>query len=327
MKRHLWIFLFLALAMPLAANVTTPATDTSKTVSPFQQAMVFFSDGREELVFSPTFHAEENSLPSTLGAVIPVPSTPEVRKGVDEELFTVLWNWSERAQAAGKEDASAGISTEDLEKRMIVGPAGAFKAQVIAGGESSLEELEAWFGVHTFAKLPTEALQFYADRHWTFVAVKYTIDPSDLPSTDLRMPPIRLSFDADRMIYPLKIATTQGAFDLLLYTFTERNLVDAHGWQQFSKAYGLQVQKRFRLGSPFSHPSLIENARADMELEDPVNFRQYSPDTFAKLLGTIETERKFNIPVDAWLTRIVIPGINASVHPGEWKNDLFLPVE
>jgi hypothetical protein len=327
LKRHLWIVLFFAGSLPLAANVTAPAGDSSETAARFQQALVFFADGREELVFSPSFRAEKDSLPATLGAVIPVPSIPEVRKGVDAELFTVLWNWSERAQAAGKEDESAGISVDELEKRMMVGPAGSFKAQVIQGSESSLEELKAWFGVHMFAELPMDALQFYVDRRWTFVAIKYTIDPADLPSTDLRMPPIRLSFEAERMTYPLKIATTQGTFDLLLYTFTERNLVDLHGWSQFSKAYGLQVQKRFRLGSPFSHPALIENAREDMELEDPVNFRQYSPDTFAKLLGTIETERKFHIPVDAWLTRIVVPGINDAVKPAEWENDLFLPAE
>ena len=65
-------------------------------------------------------------------------------------------------------------------------------------------------------------LEYYAERKWTFLIVKVN-KPTDKDalagSGALR--PLRVSFKADRIYYPLKISANLGAFSVGLYVINE----------------------------------------------------------------------------------------------------------
>jgi hypothetical protein len=211
-----------------------------------QEAIVFWRKGREELILSLSYEANQTdetnedspnakrpaeqgqALPADFAWVIPVPTAPDKYRVADAKLFELA-------------DQLAGKFQKPEPKQKFLGGIGAFGGGgggfVVGGvevvqqtrvgeyditalkghGPKAATEVNSWLASHNYLGIPVADMEFYTAKGWTFLAVKVAVGKAE--RGDLR--PLHLSFASPRLVYPLKLAPPVGSYTLRAFLFTE----------------------------------------------------------------------------------------------------------
>lgn len=175
-----------------------------------ERALVIERPGREEIVLSLDLTSEGAG---RAAVVLPVPGDPRVEaiRGGDP------LDYLDRATAPppdtsddGEGDGAGAPAPVDVIGRDVVG--GYDVSRLRAGDPGALD---AWLDANGY-ELPPGAepiLGDYVDRGWRYVAIRLA------PRSEGRLRPLRVSFDAKRPVYPMRLAQLgEEQLSLTLYT-------------------------------------------------------------------------------------------------------------
>lgn len=214
-----------------------------------QRGIIFFHDGREELILRPSYQVEvdkskireDGTLPglSTLAWIVPLPSLPDRYTEADDSLVTDLQKFAavetERqwrggtAKGADRKNPSPAEDGAEFHEEVKVGN---YTIQPIkASGEKGGIELNAWLDENGFGKVADATLKHYLDKGYYWLAVK--LHKSEGLPANGTVKPLQISFATDKPVYPLKINAGRGTIDLEMWLFIKQKLdvkcLDAYG--------------------------------------------------------------------------------------------------
>ncbi|MCB9933008.1 MAG: DUF2330 domain-containing protein [Planctomycetes bacterium] len=246
-----------------------------------QRGLVFFDNGREELVLQPGFSVNTSELEAeeytddgllknfkSFAWIVPLPALPDSYAEVEPELFTDLDKFTSIGPRIPKpergEDDGPAIVYEDGDEGVEFFEAlevGSYSIQPIkATGEAGGKELASWLKSNGFGELDERVLRFYLQGGYYWLAVKLSAD-TGLPA-DGSVKPLQISFKTPRPVYPLKIHDKRGEFDLELWLVT-REAVDLTKSRQFGIETAEQISDRDQQQNrETSYVKLPESARA-----------------------------------------------------------------
>ncbi|MBE7491448.1 MAG: DUF2330 domain-containing protein [Planctomycetes bacterium] len=218
-----------------------------------QMGLIFFADGRQEMVIRPSYRLElpetgpqkpqddAHGRLTTLAWVIPVPAVPDSYAEADARLFSDLRDFTPSVlnlpanarsfkgenHARGDAQAAGGIEVHEAVA------AGDYTIQPIkAKGELGGRELNAWLKDKGFGEIAADTLKYYLEKDYCWLAVRLH-NAKGLPA-DGEVKPLQIGFATDKPVYPLKINAGSNSFDLELWVVTGRE-VDL----EKTKAFGL----------------------------------------------------------------------------------------
>ena len=175
-----------------------------------ERALVVDRPGHEEIVMSLDL---QSSGPGRSAVVLPVPGDPEVaaiEQGDPLEYLDVAT--APRAKTVG-EGAAAGGAGVDVIGRDVIGGYDISRLRA-----NDPHALDIWLGDNGYT-LPDGAepiLKTYVDAGWRYVAIQLA------PGASGRTKPLRVGFDTDRPVYPMKLTQLASApVDLTLYTLAD----------------------------------------------------------------------------------------------------------
>lgn len=225
-----------------------------------QRGLIFFDAGHEELVLRPSYSLDTSSAGkevkddaikgfNSLAWLVPLPSLPESYKEADKLIFTELedftpayqkspknsWRGRAKGELRGGDEADG---VEYFEKIKI----GDYTIQPIkAKGEMGEVELNNWLETNGFGKITEETLKYYIDKDYYWLAIKLS-NKEGLPvKGDVK--PLQISFKTEKPVYPLKINSGRGEFDMELWVITRKELD-----LKKSKAFGLKTVEQAKKG-------------------------------------------------------------------------------
>lgn len=183
---------------------------------PAQKAAIFFRQGQEDLIISPSY----SGAPSGFAWLVPVPARPQVQI-VEGALFHELAaatvskpeDLPRDAMKSAVAERAAGVTL--LERETV----GAYDVSVLSS--TGAEALVDWLTANGYA-LPRSAegpAERYVREGWTFVACRIQTPAnaaSGLASGTLA--PLRLTFPTVRPVYPMRLsAANPEPFTVLIY--------------------------------------------------------------------------------------------------------------
>ncbi|MBI2920870.1 MAG: DUF2330 domain-containing protein [Planctomycetes bacterium] len=193
-----------------------------------QEAVMFWNDGREELILRINYRIDGKVPPPSFAWIVTVPNEPDDYAVADADLFREVFEWAQPlveppTKSDGKGDLQGPPQAGGLEfgKAVKVGP---FDIQPVrALGLQALEGLNAWLEKHGFPTEDPKHMEYFVVNKFTFLCIKVT--PAE-GKTEVEskggLPPLRLSFRSDCPYYPLRFSSRQGVFDINLYVFTKQ---------------------------------------------------------------------------------------------------------
>ena len=212
----------------MIAPVASPA-DISE---PEQKAVVWYHDGVEDLILSVSY----GGAPKEFCWVVPVPSQPEVDK-VGGALFHELSELTDVRVAMAGGEGMAGAMMEGTDEEVVVlerKVVGVYDVAVLAAsGEGALVDWLHESG-YAFPDEGQDVLAHFVDRDWVFVAARIAPEKADLAGglASGEVAPLRLTFECDEPVYPLKISSlNRGATEVLLYIAAEKR-AQAEGFSE-----------------------------------------------------------------------------------------------
>jgi len=188
-----------------------------------QKAAVFFDGKTEDLVISPSFKGNATEF----AWVVPVPAKPNVSI-VKGALFHDLANIVYPPQLPEYDDVNAGIamprakSVRVIERKTV----GAYDVSVLDASDAGA--LLDWLKVNQYY-LPEAAkrpMQWYIDRHWTFVASRIKVPSIAHGLATGTLAPLKLRFPAKHPMYPMRLSSANAdPFSVLIYVTLPQTLV------------------------------------------------------------------------------------------------------
>lgn len=182
-----------------------------------QKAALFFDANTEDLVISPGFRGSATEF----AWVVPVPSRPRVsivKGALFHDLARLVFpepppivnsNLDAAAQPAMR---AKGV--EVLERKTE----GAYDVTVLRSDDPSA--LLTWLKTNKY-QLPAaarEPMQWYIDRHWTFVAARVKTPGIAHGLATGTLAPLRLRFPTSTPVYPMRLSSANAnPFNLLVY--------------------------------------------------------------------------------------------------------------
>jgi hypothetical protein len=194
-----------------------------------QQAIIFWRDGREELILKVDYRlAAQAALPDDLARVLPVPAVPDDYAVVSPQIFKEAFELAQAHQA--KKTARGDIAALSAEKRdgsvVALTPVTVGEYEITplkALGADAAGALNRWLSERGYGEVPLANMQYYTERSWAFLAIKINKEKGSAALKDQGgFRPLRISFAADRIYYPLKFSSHQGEFKVTAYVFTEK---------------------------------------------------------------------------------------------------------
>ena len=190
---------------------------------PSQKAVIFFADGREDLILSVRYEGNADEF----AWVIPVPARPSVEVA-DPELFWELADLTRVHVVSGSKGLSPGmVSLEgpgvDVLEEKIVGP---YDVAILSAGDPAA--LVDWLNSngYSFPEASEEIIEEYIRKGWYFVASRINIGEEASGLAKGTIEPLILSFESDRIVYPLRITSVSSdVCEVLLYVFTKQAVV------------------------------------------------------------------------------------------------------
>lgn len=218
---------------------------TSKDYAPWrttdQEAIVFWRKGREELILSLSYEANQDdedspnakraakpgqTLPADFAWVIPVPTAPDQYRVADSKLFELADKLAEKFKKPEPKQKFLGGMGAFGGGGFVVGGVevvhqtrvGEYEITALKGhGPKAATEVNAWLASHDYLGIPVADMEFYTAKNWTFLAVKVAAGKTE--RGDLR--PLHLSFASPRLVYPMKLAPPVDSFTMRAFLFTE----------------------------------------------------------------------------------------------------------
>lgn len=274
-----------------------------------QRGLVFFDNGREELVLQPGFTVNTSELDAdeftedgmlksfkAFAWIVPLPSLPDSYAEVEPALFADLAEFTSIAPRipSPEKDADDGppiVFEDDEEDVVFFEPleVGSYAIQPIkANGEQGGVELAAWLKSNGFGDVDERVLRFYLQGGYYWLAIKLSAE-AGLPA-DGSVKPLQISFKTPRPVYPFKIHDKRGEFDLELWLVT-REAVDLTKSRQFGIETAEQISDSDQQQNrETSYVKLPESARA---------IADGSPDLKALRTGKVFVYRFFGRDIDA----------------------------
>ena len=189
-----------------------------------QEYAVFFNDGRQVLVIGSSLAAIGNA-PESISLVTAVPTIPDGFDTAPVDLFTQLHAWHNPINRG--EDGSNSLSDSDgpepggVEVLETV-EAGPYEITPIqASGAEAVDALNAYLSEEGFRPLADELAAFYAEKGWTFLAVKVPSTSTGAGIENGALPPLQLSFETPNPVVPMKLEAGMGRFDARVYLFLD----------------------------------------------------------------------------------------------------------
>jgi hypothetical protein len=295
-----------------------------------QSAIVFWRKGREELVLSLSYEANEQdeeapnakraagpgqALPADFGWVIPVPTAPDKYSVVDPKVFDLAGELSEKFKKPlpkqkflGGAGAMGGFGGGGLGGVVVVHQTrvGEYDITALKGrGPQAATEVNAWLARNNYLGIPVADMEFYTAKGWTFLAVKVTGGKAQRLAAEGALRPLHISFASERVVYPLKLAPRPGAFSLRAYLFTE-GAIQPPAWL---KERGLEIETWYRgeyASAPVSHSNLrfgntgYQNPLAGLWSQVQTGkFGHFQRPFFTVIGGYVNDE---TMPISAWKT-------------------------
>lgn len=277
------------LAAPRAASacIHPPKGFIAPIDSGSQRGLIFFDNGRQELIIQPGYRVNTEKLEraevtddgivkglKSFAWLVPLPALPDSYAEAEATLFDDLQKFTavgprlpeddngERTLGPVIFDDSEGDSVEFFE----VVKTGAYTIQPIkAQGELGGKELAAWLKDNEFGEVDERILRFYLLENYYWLAIKWKSE-ADLPA-DGSAKPLQISFKTPKPVYPLKINDKRGEFDLELWLIT-REAVDLTKSRRFGIATAEQYDEElFQKNRETGYVKLPESVR---KLADPV---------------------------------------------------------
>lgn len=182
---------------------------------PEQKAVVFFSDGKEQLIISPSYEGPS----SNFAWVVPVPARPKVEivKGaLFHELAKLVM-----PRPAGRSAKSGAVSSAKppsqvtvLERKTV----GAYDVSVLSATDGGA--LMKWLAQNKY-RLPDAArgpMESYVKEKWTFVACRIKAPGSAAGLKTGTLAPLKFTFASSKPVYPLRLSSANPKpFSLLVY--------------------------------------------------------------------------------------------------------------
>ncbi|MEW6407476.1 MAG: DUF2330 domain-containing protein [Patescibacteria group bacterium] len=218
LKKVFFLSAFCVLFLPFIVNadgIYIPPIDYYIDSSG-QKAVIVYEKGVETLIVSTQFKGDAKNF----GWVIPTPSRPEVSKSSDE-LFTSLEDLTAPKYYGSELEVMAPAALDKTEKESAVSvletkKVGVYEIKVLEASDS--KALATWLeeNKYMYPKEGSYILDEYIQKRWYFVAAK--IDVSALESLSAtealkegHAQPIKLTFQSDKIIYPMKISSIQAS--------------------------------------------------------------------------------------------------------------------
>ncbi|MCB9893144.1 MAG: DUF2330 domain-containing protein [Planctomycetes bacterium] len=220
-----------------------------------QKGLVFFADGREQLVIRPSYTVEGEGLVvkndavegfNTLAWIVPVPNLPDTYEEADAKLFSELAEFTKPIEDPAQDDKRNALGNDwhDSEKEK---DGAEFLEQVKVGdytiqpvkakGEMGGLELNRWLTDNGFGSVDEKVMKHYIDKGYYWLAVKLN-NAKGLPANG-EVKPLRIGFATDKPTFPIKINQGRGSFDLELWVITSKQ-IDTDK----TKAQGLKTVKQ-----------------------------------------------------------------------------------
>jgi len=176
--------------------------DEGRIVEPEQEAAIFFDNGIEELYISPKYKGSVEKF----AWVVPVPAKPKVELA-DDAIFYELFAATELMVAAPQ-------PVTVIDRKVI----GDYDVSVLSASDA--DALAKWLAENKYQLPPAavEPMKAYVKQKWTFVACRVAA-----PEPTGRLKPLKLTFQAKRPVYPLRLSSANPApFDVFLYLVVPR---------------------------------------------------------------------------------------------------------
>ncbi|MBN1391478.1 MAG: DUF2330 domain-containing protein [Sedimentisphaerales bacterium] len=304
-NRHLFFFAWLLLIIA-ALCISTVCADGmfvwnkgADIHQPAQKAIIYFEGTKEVMILQVKYEGP----PRDFAWVVPLPSKPDVvaidaNKSPFEEisLYTQL-----RMQWGGR---GKGLQTEQvtvLERKVV----GVYDIAILAASDA--DALSAWLNKngYTFPKKRRDVLEYYTRKNWFYVAMR--IDRKALKSDLVKklstgeLQPIRFSFAAKELVYPLKISSVNaGETEVLLYILSDAPMV----------VKDEQEDDRLSIEQNITHHSIFDARFTDLKYG---TFRKVSSEELPLTWEALE------LPKDAKLS---LCKYKAVYKTGQMKDDL-----
>ncbi len=191
---------------------------------PSQKAIIYWRKGKEVLILQVKYEGQAEDF----AWIVPLPSRPEVTTiDADKSPFAEISLYTQLRRRWGRKGSSITSEAADelvtvLERKTV----GVYDIAVLSATDP--EALNKWLNNngYAFPMQRRDLLEYYTKKNWVYVAMK--IDPNALEKDEIKklkvgeLQPIRFSFAADEMVYPLKISSSNaGKTELLLYLLAD----------------------------------------------------------------------------------------------------------
>jgi hypothetical protein len=212
---------------------------------PEQLAIVYFKDGREDLIIQVQY---QRARADDFGWIVPLPSVPEIDTesqglaGIFTELSRLTTDdlpssfpW-ERGGGGGYDGGGGGGGGNGGVTVVQHELVGIYEVTVLVA--SSAEDLVVWLTDNNYAvpEGSEPVFQDYIDRGWCFVCMRLE-SSKDLSGS---LHPLRVSFPSDLPVYPMRLTEfSSGLTELLMYVLTE----DEQTFSRAIKEWGYYVSK------------------------------------------------------------------------------------
>lgn len=323
--RPLLAVLIVLTAAPLAWSCCmVPATFAGSIGQDAQQAVMFYRDGREDLILGIDYRItpppiagkalasdpdDPPLLPDRFAWVITVPNEPDRYELADRELFAQVDRWAHDkvvpprpiprgVKADGKATPEAApTGAIELGQREVIGP---YDIQPVRGvGPDALSGLNDWLRDNGFPAEDPAHMKYFVDEGFTFLAIKIS-KPADADAVGDagKLPPLHLSFETDAPYYPLRFSSRQGVFGVNLYVLS----IEPVDYEK-------------------SLPSLDKMSWSRRDLLRNVSVKS---DEFPELLAESFKDVKGGASIDDWYLNVVSARhVNRDNAIAKWDSDVF----
>ncbi len=218
--------LALAASVPALACCMLPAGFPGQIGQTGQQAILFFKDGREELILRIDYQIAGEQPPDRFAWIITVPSEPDRYNIASEAVLADTLRGAQSSYTprnAGGGRLAAKEAALEFGKAAKVGP---YEIQPVrARGMEALSALNAWLAANGFPTEEAEHMRYFVENKFTFLCIKVTPAAGDATvGTAGGVPPLQMSFATPSPYYPLKFSSRQGVFDVGIVVFTAGEL-------------------------------------------------------------------------------------------------------
>lgn len=238
MAAVLAIVLLMIAATPVLADGCFLASDPTEDIyEPAQKAVILHEDGREDLILQVKYEGDVDEF----AWVVPVPAYPDVdvaQPEMFEELayFTAVEAWETDGGFFACLPASGGLDVSEVDV-WEEDSVGIYEYAILSAADP--QALVDWLNAngYPFPEEGAETIDHYVDKGWYFVALRINAAEAAEGLAEGTVQPLRLSFDSDDIVYPLKITSlSSDSCEVLLYVFSDKEVVP--------KEYGHLALKR-----------------------------------------------------------------------------------